>query len=86
MAIYSICDLGRSEILVMSAVLAGSGMVFSPKLAAADAAAAMPETQDIDECWLNPNSANRPGWVWERKRRATLPMWRVIIPFKLRAR
>jgi hypothetical protein len=31
MAIYSIRDLGRREILVMSAVLAGSGMVFSPK-------------------------------------------------------
>jgi hypothetical protein len=38
MAIYSIRDLGRREILVMSAVLAGSGTVFSPKPAAAEAA------------------------------------------------
>jgi len=38
MAIYSIRDLRRREILVMSAVLAGSGMVFSPKLAVAEAA------------------------------------------------
>jgi hypothetical protein len=38
MAIYSIRDLGRREILVMSAVLARSGVVFSPKLAAAEAA------------------------------------------------
>ena len=38
MAIYSIGDLGRREILKMSAVLAGSGVVFSPKLAAAEAA------------------------------------------------
>ena len=30
MAIYSIRDLGRREILVISAVLAGSGMVFHP--------------------------------------------------------
>jgi len=35
---YSIRDLGRREILMMSAVLAGSGVVFSPKLAAAEAA------------------------------------------------
>src|SRR5438105_3426 len=34
---YSIRDLGRREILMMSAVLAGSGVVFSPKLAAAEA-------------------------------------------------
>jgi len=38
MAIYSIGDLGRREILKMSAVLAGSGVVFSPKLAVAEAA------------------------------------------------
>jgi protocatechuate 3,4-dioxygenase beta subunit len=38
MAIYSIGDLGRREILKMSAVLAGSGVVFSTKLAAAEAA------------------------------------------------
>ena len=36
MAIYSIGDLGRREILKMSAVLAGSGMVLSTKLAAAE--------------------------------------------------
>ena len=36
MAIYSIGDLGRREILKMSAVLAGSGVVFSTKLAAAE--------------------------------------------------
>ncbi len=38
MAIYSIRYLGRREILEMSAVLAGSGTVFSPKPAAAEAA------------------------------------------------
>jgi protocatechuate 3,4-dioxygenase beta subunit len=38
MAIYSIRYLGRREILVMSAVLAGSGTVFSPKPAAAEVA------------------------------------------------
>ena len=38
MATYSIRDFGRREILMMSAVLAGSGVVFSPKLAAAEAA------------------------------------------------
>lgn len=38
MAIYSIGDLGRREILKMSAVLAGSGAVFSAKLANAEAA------------------------------------------------
>jgi protocatechuate 3,4-dioxygenase beta subunit len=39
MATHSIRDLGRREILMMSAVLAGSsGVVFSPKLAAAEAA------------------------------------------------
>jgi protocatechuate 3,4-dioxygenase beta subunit len=38
MAMHSIRDLGRREILMMSAVLAGSGVVFSPKLAAAEAA------------------------------------------------
>jgi protocatechuate 3,4-dioxygenase, beta subunit len=37
MAIYSIGDLGRREILKMSAVLAGSGVVFSTNLAAAEA-------------------------------------------------
>jgi protocatechuate 3,4-dioxygenase, beta subunit len=36
MAIYSMGDLGRREILKMSAVLAGSGVVFSAKLAAAE--------------------------------------------------
>jgi protocatechuate 3,4-dioxygenase, beta subunit len=38
MAIYSIGDLGRREILKMSAVLAGSGAVFSAKLVNAEAA------------------------------------------------
>jgi protocatechuate 3,4-dioxygenase beta subunit len=38
MAIYSIGDLGRREILKMSAVLAGSIVVFSAKLANAEAA------------------------------------------------
>src|SRR5438309_3315681 len=38
MAMYSIRDLGRREILMMSAVLAGSGAVLSPKLIAAEAA------------------------------------------------
>ena len=38
MAIYSIGDLGRREILKMSAALAGSGVVRSTKLAAAEAA------------------------------------------------
>src|SRR5712691_12637145 len=38
MAIYSIGDLGRRGILKMSAVLAGSGALFSTKLAAAEAA------------------------------------------------
>ncbi len=38
MAIYSIGHLGRREILKMSAVLAGSGALFSTKLAAAEAA------------------------------------------------
>jgi protocatechuate 3,4-dioxygenase beta subunit len=38
LAIYSIGDLGRREILLMSAVLAGSDMAFSPQLAAAEAA------------------------------------------------
>jgi hypothetical protein len=37
MAMYSIRDLGRREILMMSAVLAGAGVAFSPKLAAAEA-------------------------------------------------
>src|SRR5256885_13843604 len=37
MAMYSIRDLGRREILMMSAVLAGAGVPFSPKLAAAEA-------------------------------------------------
>jgi hypothetical protein len=37
MAMYSIRDLDRREILTMSAVLAGSGVVFSPKLPAAEA-------------------------------------------------
>src|ERR1700692_3739452 len=37
MATYSIRDLGRREILMMSAVLAGAGVAFSPKLAAAEA-------------------------------------------------
>jgi protocatechuate 3,4-dioxygenase beta subunit len=37
-AIYSIGDLARREILKMSAVLAGSGVVFSAKLANAEAA------------------------------------------------
>jgi protocatechuate 3,4-dioxygenase beta subunit len=36
MAIYSMGDLDRREILKMSAVLAGSGVVFSTKLAAAE--------------------------------------------------
>src|SRR5580693_3555739 len=38
MAMYSIRDLGRREILMMSAALAGSGVVLSPKLIAAEAA------------------------------------------------
>ena len=38
MAIYSIDDLGRREILKMSAVLAGSSVAFSTKLATAEAA------------------------------------------------
>ena len=38
MAIYSIGDLGRRDILKMSAVIAGSGVVLSTKLAAAEAA------------------------------------------------
>src|SRR6266478_1976520 len=38
MATYSIGDLGRREILKMSAVLAGSSALFSSKLAAAEAA------------------------------------------------
>src|SRR5262249_38309339 len=38
MATYSIGDLGRREILKMSAVLAGSGALFSTKVAAAEAA------------------------------------------------
>jgi len=38
MAIYSIGDLGRREILKMSAVLAGSSVAFSTKLASAEAA------------------------------------------------
>src|SRR5216683_1983296 len=38
MAMYSIRDLGRREILMMSAALAGSGVVLSPKLTAAEAA------------------------------------------------
>jgi protocatechuate 3,4-dioxygenase beta subunit len=38
MATHSIRDLGRREILRMSAVLAGSRVVFSPKLAIAEAA------------------------------------------------
>ena len=38
MATYSIGDFGRREILKMSAVLAGSGALFSTKLAAAEAA------------------------------------------------
>jgi protocatechuate 3,4-dioxygenase, beta subunit len=38
MAMYSISDLGRREILLMSAVLAGSGVVFTPTLPAAEAA------------------------------------------------
>ncbi len=38
MAMYSISDLGRREILLMSAVLAGSGVVFTPTLTAAEAA------------------------------------------------
>jgi len=38
MAAYSIGDLDRREILKMSAVLAGSGALFSAKLAAAEAA------------------------------------------------
>ncbi len=38
MAIYSIGDLGRREILKMSAVLAGSSVISSTKLAAAEAA------------------------------------------------
>ena len=37
MAMYSIRDLGRREILMMSAVLGGAGVAFSPKLAAAEA-------------------------------------------------
>ena len=37
MASYSIEHLGRREILIMSAVLAGSGAVFSARLAAAEA-------------------------------------------------
>src|SRR5438270_9410152 len=37
MAMYSIRDLGRREILMISAVLAGAGVAFSPKLAAAEA-------------------------------------------------
>jgi protocatechuate 3,4-dioxygenase beta subunit len=44
MAMYSIRDLGRREILMMSAVLAGSGVVFSPKPAAA--AATLQRTPD----------------------------------------
>ncbi len=35
---YSIRDLGRREILTMSAVFAGSGVVFSPRPAAAETA------------------------------------------------
>jgi protocatechuate 3,4-dioxygenase beta subunit len=38
MATYSIEHLGRREILMMSAVLAGAGALFSPGLAAAEAA------------------------------------------------
>ena len=44
MAMYSIRDLGRRELLMMSAVLAGSGVVFSPKPAAA--AATLQRTPD----------------------------------------
>src|ERR1700730_15508261 len=38
MAIYSIGDLDRRDMLKMSAVLAGSGALFSTKVAAAEAA------------------------------------------------
>jgi protocatechuate 3,4-dioxygenase, beta subunit len=38
MTVHSIRDLCRREILMMAAVLAGSGVVFSPKRAAAEAA------------------------------------------------
>jgi protocatechuate 3,4-dioxygenase, beta subunit len=44
MTMYSIGDLGRRELLVMSAVLAGSSVVLSPKRAAAEAA--LPRTPD----------------------------------------
>src|SRR5580704_11914748 len=44
MAMYSIRDLGRRELLMMSAVLTGSGVVFSPKPAAA--AATLQRTPD----------------------------------------
>src|SRR3974377_2108585 len=45
MAIYSIDDLGRRDILKMSAVLAGSGVVLSIKLAAAEAVLQPPPGQ-----------------------------------------
>src|SRR5258706_15005571 len=38
MGAYSIENLDRREILMMSAVFAGSGLVFTPKLAAAETA------------------------------------------------
>ena len=44
MTLYSIGDLGRRELLLMSAVLAGSSVVLSPKSAAAEAA--LPRTPD----------------------------------------
>ena len=42
---YSIRELGRREILMMSAVLAGSGVVFPPELAVAEAALQRPPDQ-----------------------------------------
>src|SRR6516164_8624861 len=67
MAIYSIGDLCRREILKMSAVLAGSAVVFPTKLAAAEAALQRTPGQvlgpfyPLDELPQNSDLARVPG-------------------------
>src|ERR1700719_3860843 len=89
MAMYSIRDLGRREILMMSAVLAGAGVAFSPKLAAAEATlqrtpdqilgpfyplSELPQTSDLTT--ISGRSGRAEGQVLKRHRPGPEPCGR----------
>ena len=86
---YSIRELGRREILMMSAVLAGSSMVFPPELAAAEAAlqrtpdqilgpfyplSELPQTSDLTR--VSGRSGRAEGHVLKRHRPGPEPCGR----------